>query len=104
MKKFVTLSSFAAILLLAAVGDAGARGFMHSGTFTGPRGGVSTYGGSGGCANGTCSSSGSFTGPRGYTASRQGSTSCANGSCTSTGSGTGFYGRGWSRSGTVSGY
>lgn len=67
-------------LLMASVASADA-GWQRNGTTTGPRGGQSTFHGSGSCSGGTCSSNQRRTGPAGNSVTRSGTTTCANGSC-----------------------
>src|SRR5437868_5688979 len=87
MSKLLTFSAITAMLMLGTAGEAAA--WSHTGSVVGPRGGTTTYGGSGSCAGGACSSQGGGTLPSGRTWSRQGTTTCANGACTSNGTLTG---------------
>ena len=88
MNKTILIAAATAMIgLTAFTGAAEAR--MRSGTFVGPRGGVTTWSAQRNCAGGTCTGSKTVTGPLGGTRSWEGTRTCSGGSCTSQGSYTG---------------
>ncbi|MFZ0458627.1 MAG: hypothetical protein WAM17_09320, partial [Rhodoplanes sp.] len=104
MNKTILIAAATAMIgLTAFTGAAEAR--MRSGTFVGPRGGVTTWSAQRNCAGGTCTGSKTVTGPLGGTRSWEGTRTCSGGSCASQGSYTGPAGNTWTRqgSGTCSG-
>ena len=91
MQKGAAIAACAALLSMALVAEAEARGrsWNAGGSVTGPRGGTTTWQRSGQCSGGTCTRSGTATGPGGGTRSWEQTRACSGGSCTSQGSYTG---------------
>jgi hypothetical protein len=71
MHRGILVAASAAVIVMTSIADAEAG--SRSGTFVGPRGGVTTWQRQTTCGGGTCTRSGSITGPAGNTWSREGS-------------------------------
>jgi hypothetical protein len=97
MTKLLTATAIIGAVSLFAVE---ANAWTRSRAVVGPRG-VSTFHGSGSCANGSCNRSVTRTGPYGGTMNRNGSVSCSGGTCSGTRTTTGPYGNTVTRQGTV---
>ena len=97
MNKLLATAAIVSAVSLFAVE---ANAWTRSRAVVGPRG-VSTFQGSGSCANGSCNRSVTRTGPYGGTMTRDGSVSYSGGSCTGTRTTTGPNGNTVTRQGTV---
>ncbi len=93
---------FTAALAFAAIPFAASAGTTHTGTSTGPRGGVWSSSSGTSCGGHACTHNGSVTSPTGNQASSSSNSSCANGACNRSAARTGFRGRSASHSGSVS--